>query len=97
MTKKSPLLKVFIWIALILICITALSTFIMYFWMSITDHKCDEWYARNETNQQCEEITVDTWDNEIIETETEIDTQESCEAQSGTWLEANQVCILPDE
>lgn len=94
MTKKNPVVKVFIRIALIAICVTVVSPFVMYFWAnSNLPTNCDEWYIRNDETQECEEdISGDTWD-----TETKIDTQESCEAQSWTWYEANQICILPTE
>lgn len=92
MTKKNPVVKVFIRIALIAICVTVISPFVMYFGASSNNPtNCDEWYIRNEETQTCEENTTG-WD-----TETKIDTQESCEAQSWTWYEANQICILPTE
>lgn len=92
MTKKKPLVKVFIRIALVMICITVVSPFVMYFGVSSNNStNCEEWYIRNEQTQMCEEVIDQTdWDIKI-------DTQESCEAQSGTWYEANQVCILPTE
>ena len=91
MTKKSVLKKIFIRIALISICITVLSPFALYFGSQfMNNNSCEEWYVRNETTQMCEEETDEEWDSESL------DSQEECEAQSWTWYEANQVCILPD-
>ena len=90
--QKSILKKTFIWIALIAICITVISPFALYFWAEfMNNNNCEEWYVRNETTQMCEEeVTDEGWDTEIL------DTQEKCEAQSWTWYEANNVCILPE-
>ena len=91
MTKKSALKKVFIRIALIAICITVISPFALYFGAEImNNNNCEEWYVWNETTQMCEEEVTDEEDSWSL------DTQEKCEAQSWTWFEANNVCILPD-
>ena len=89
--KRSLLAKIFIRWALIAIWITVISPLVMYFvphWTSNTD--CTEWFIRDEATQECiEDTTIEDADEESL------DTQEKCEAQSWTWFEANNVCILP--
>lgn len=88
--QRSKLAKIFIWIALVLICWTVISPFIMYFWASNNTVECEEWYARNENTQQCEEIEYTDWEETA-------ENKDSCEIKWGTWYEENNICILPNE